>query len=91
MTDELEIDLQVLDRKLQVGEAPEAGAEVIECEFAAEPGEAARERLARVEILHQRGLGDLEDELRGVRARLAELAGDQGQQLFISDRSQRTD
>jgi hypothetical protein len=48
---------------LQIGEAPEAGAEIIEGKAAAEVRDGARERLSGIEVSHERGLGELEDNV----------------------------
>jgi hypothetical protein len=82
VTDELDVDLQLGDRqRLQVGEAAEPGAEVVEGQSAPELGQALRECLPRLDVLHERGLGDLEDEVRRISARLLELVLDEGQQV----------
>ena len=71
---------------LEVGEAAEAGAEVVEGEAAADLGQAVGERLACGDVLHQRRLGDLEDEVGGIGACLAHLPLDERQQVRTRDR-----
>ena len=65
--DELPVDLHEVERQvLQVVERPEAGAEVVECEPAAQPPEPVRELARRLDVGDGGGLGELEDELRRV-------------------------
>jgi hypothetical protein len=74
VANELDVDLQVCDRqRLQIGEGAVAGAEVVERERAAEGREAERELACEVEVLGQRGLGDLERD----QARVGAFIGDQ--------------
>ena len=74
VADELDVDLQVVRREpLQVGEAAEAGAEVVEGQAAADLGEPGAKAFAGGDVLHEGGFGDLEDEVGGIRAGLAQL------------------
>ncbi|HWK18517.1 MAG TPA: hypothetical protein VNR66_13780, partial [Solirubrobacteraceae bacterium] len=67
VADELDVDLEVSDgESLEIGEAAEAGAEVIERDRAAECVQPAGEPFARVDVVHQCCLGELEDDAGGV-------------------------
>ena len=64
---EFDVDLEITDReRLEVGEAPEAGTEVVQRKSAPDIGEAVHKGLALLDIAHERGLGDLEYEVRWI-------------------------
>ena len=68
---EVDVDLDVGERQvLEVGEAAVAGAEVVEGKTAADLAQAAGEASAGGDVLHECGLGDLEDEVGGIGAAL---------------------
>ena len=74
MAHELHVDLQVVDRQvLQVGEAAVAGAEVVEREAAAERRQPLGQPRGLADVLGRRGLGDLEDHVARVGARVGQL------------------
>ena len=61
VADERAVDLQYENcRRLQMRERREAGAEVIECETAAQLAEPRHQALRVLEIAHRGGLGQLE-------------------------------
>ena len=71
---------------LQVVEGPEAGAEVVEREAAAEPGEALHERARLREVGDRGGLGHLEDQPRGVDARVGQSLLHEQRQVGVAQR-----
>ena len=73
--DEVAVDLEVVERQvLQVVEGGEAGAEVVEREAAAEPGQALREGAGLLHVGDRGGLGDLEHEAARIDAGERDLA-----------------
>ena len=85
---ELAVDLEVVEGEvLEVVERGEGGAEVVEREAAAEPGESVRELLRARDVGHRGRLGDLEDHLRRVDLVRAQLVLDQRQQLGVAGRA----
>ena len=78
---EVDVDLQICEVEgLEVREAGEPGAEVVEGNPAADVREPGDESLSGFQVLREGGFCDLEDEVRGIRAGVAELVFDEGQQ-----------
>src|SRR6185503_14168134 len=71
---------------LEVGEAGEAGAEVVEAESASDVRESLREALRRVDIAVQGGLGDFEHEVSGIGVRVQNRPLDHGYEVEWADR-----
>ena len=88
MGDELAVDLEVVEGQvLQVVEAAEPGAEVVEGEGAAECRQAVGELAGSAEVGDGRGLGDLERELGRVDTwRLGEAPFDEREQIGVAHR-----
>jgi hypothetical protein len=64
--DERAVDLERVDGEVaQVGERREAGTEVVEREVRAERLDLVQARDGRLEVLHELGLCDLEDQAAG--------------------------
>src|SRR5215217_7923717 len=85
---ELAVDLEVVERQvLEVVEAREGGAEVVEREAAAELVEAGGELLRARDVAHRGRLGDLEDDLLRLHAVDLELLLDQVEQIRIAGRA----
>jgi DNA-binding transcriptional LysR family regulator len=90
LADELDVDLQEVDRQaLEVGEPAVAGPEVVERDPAAEVAHRVQEALGDRLVAQERGLGDLEDDERRVGPRLGELALDERAELRVADRLRR--
>src|SRR5262249_5385885 len=70
---------------LEVTERGEPGAEVIECEFAAELLQRLNEAVGLREARDRRGFGDLEAYLRGIEPALVELIDHERQELVIPE------
>jgi hypothetical protein len=85
VTHEVDVDLQVTDgQQLELGEAGEPGPEVVEREVASQRHEVLDEARGPVHVLHDPGLGDLEDDIAGIGRVTAELAFDQVEHAGIA-------
>ena len=88
--DEVAVDLDVVERQaLEVGEGRAAGAEVVEGQAAAAVVQSAAQTLRGLDVADRGGLGQLEDEARGVDATLVELAIDVRGKARVTDRPTR--
>src|SRR6185437_9555829 len=85
LLDEAAVDLQVVDRKvLQVAERRQAGAEIVEREFAAQFLQGLNEAIRLREARDGRRLGDFEADFGGVQAAAMELIDDIGQKFIVA-------
>ena len=84
------VDLQVVHRqRLQVREAAEVRAEVVEREAAAHAVQHLDEAARLVEVADHRGLGDLEADLRRRDAGAVELVHDELEECRVGERLRR--
>ena len=85
-TDEVAIDLEIVEREmLQVIERAKAGAEIVQREAATPAPQLRHERLRLVDVANGRRFGQLEDQTRGVDARVGERAIDDRDELRVAD------
>ena len=85
-TDEVAIDLEIVEREmLQVIERAETGAEIVQREAAAPAPQLRRERLGVLDVANRRRFGQLEDQTRGVDARVRERSIDDRDELRVAD------
>ncbi len=85
-TDEVAIDLEIVEREmLQVIERAKAGAEIVQREAATPAPQLRHERLGLVDVANRRRFGQLEDQTRGVDARVGERAIDDRDELRVAD------